>query len=102
MGLDLDLGFQNTNMNGFQNTHSLNTTIRVSRVVSQPRLWTKILQWAGSSSATFRIRSATSQCLSAALRSRFIIWSLLKGSRRFCISSSSPSAPAKVEVELAV
>ena len=24
MGLDLDLGFQNTNMNGFQNTHSLN------------------------------------------------------------------------------
>ena len=24
MSLDLDLGFQNTNMNGFQNTHSLN------------------------------------------------------------------------------
>ena len=24
MGLDLDLGFQNTNMNGFQNIHSLN------------------------------------------------------------------------------
>ena len=60
MGLDLDLGFQNTNMNGFQNAYSMNTV-----VVSQPRPWTKILQWAGSSSTTFQIRSATSRCLSA-------------------------------------
>ena len=29
MGLDLDLGFQNTYMNGFQNTHSLNTAVGV-------------------------------------------------------------------------
>ena len=60
MGLDLDLGFQNTNMNGFQSAHSMNTV-----VVSQPRPWTKILQWAGSLSTTFQIRSATSRCLSA-------------------------------------
>ena len=30
MGLDLDLGFQNTHMNGFQNTDSLNTAVGVS------------------------------------------------------------------------
>ena len=34
-------------------------------VVSQPRPCTKILQWAGSSSATFQIWFATSRCLSA-------------------------------------
>ena len=30
MGLDLDLGFQNTHMNGFQNTYSLNMAVGVS------------------------------------------------------------------------
>ena len=66
--------------------------VRVLAVVSQPRPWMEILQWAGSTSASSRTIWIKSGCLLTPFLIRAIRWSFMNGSRSFSTSSSSLSS----------